>query len=328
MNWPRLSPTSTPTSNLDGIIVRFTASRFALRLPWLDTHRYRAYKNAGTTMSRLVFLFTWIALGLALLPLRLQAASDTVTLTSGEIVIGRVVSETDSNVDVEISNEHHTVFTTRTISKSDIKEMHQLTPAQRQEDEAYEALGRYQFNPNQEFTSAQYAQVIAAYDKFLATYPNSEYATKVAGQRTEWRFEKFEVENGRVKFDGKWMTPEQKKPLAEEVQRQQTEKFQAQQRKQLEQALQAQVQVVRAAKARLAAAQKEHDFLHSTAGYKGKMLEQPEYDRVMLRYHANDEELSKAPSALNDAMAKFNEWNTTYHKAGGTINFQEQIDGK
>lgn len=265
---------------------------------------------------------------LALLPLRLLAAGDTVTLNSGEVINGRVVSETDSNVAVEISNEHQTVFTTRTIPRSDIKEMHQLTLAQRQENEAYAALGRYQLNANQEFTLAQYAQVIADYNKFVAAYPNSEYAAKVTDQWTQWRFEKFEVEHGRVKFGGKWMTPEQKKPLVEEWQRQQTERLQAQQRQQLERALQAQVPVIRAAKARVVAAQKEHDFLHSEAGYAHKVLPQPEYDQVMARYHANDEELAKAPAALDAAMAKFNEWNAAYRKDGGTVNFQEQIDAK
>lgn len=279
-------------------------------------------------MSRLGFLHAWIVFGLALLPFRLLAAGDTVTLNSGEVITGRIVSETDSNVDVEVSNEHHTVFTTRTIPRSDIREVHQLTPAQRQESEMHEALGRYQLNPNQEFTPAQYAQVIAAYDKFLATYPISEDAAKITDQYTQWRFEKFEVEHGRVKFGDKWMTPEQKKPLVEEWQRQQAERLQAQQRQQLEPALQAQVPVVRAARARVVAAQKEHDFLHSAAGYAHKTLPQPEYDQVMARYHANDEELAKAPAALNDAMAKFNEWNAAYHQAGGTVNFQEQIDAK
>lgn len=267
-------------------------------------------------MSRLGFLQAWIILGLALLPLRLLA-DDTVTLNSGEVISGRIVAQTDSNVDVEVSNEHHTVFTTRTIPRSDIKEIHQLTTAQREESKAYEALERYHLNPNQEFTPAQYEQVIAAYDKFLATYPNLEYAAKVAALRDEWRFEKFEVEKGRVKSGGKWMTPEQKKPFTDELQRQQ-----------LEQTLRSQVQVVRAARARVAAAQKEHDFLHSTAGYKGKTLPQPEYDRVMLRYHANDEELSKAPAALNDVRTKFIELNTAYHNAGGTNNFEEQVYAK
>jgi hypothetical protein len=175
-------------------------------------------------MRRPYHLFPLIVFTVFLLTVNGRAASDTVTLNSGEIISGRIVSETDSNVDIEVSNEHHTIFTTRTIDKTDIKEIHQLTPAQRQESEVYEALGRYQLNPNQEFTSGYYAQAMAAFDKFVATYPNSGYAAKITAERADWRFEKFEVEHGRVKFGGTWMTPERKKPLVEEFQRQQLER--------------------------------------------------------------------------------------------------------
>jgi hypothetical protein len=273
-------------------------------------------------------LFPSIVFAVFLVTVNTRAANDTVTLNSGEVVSGRIVSETDSNVDVEVSNEHHTIFTTRTIAKTDVKEIHQLTPAQRQESEMYEALGRYQLNPNQEFTATYYAQVMAAFDRFLTTYTNSEYTAKIAEERAEWRFEKFEVEHGRVKFGGKWMPPERKKPLVEELQRQQAERLQTEQRQQLERALQSQVQVVRAARARLDAAQKEHNFLHSDAGYRGKVLPQPEYDQVMARYHANDEELAQAPAELAAATAKFNQLNTAYRNAGGTVNFQEQLEAK
>ena len=246
-----------------------------------------------------------------------HAATDTVTLNSGEVVSGRIVSETDSNVDVEVSNERHTIFHTRTIARSDIKEVHKITPEQRQQEEAYEALHQYELNPDHELSSARYAEGLAAFDRFLAAYPNSEYAAQVTRERTDWQFENSELAQGRVKFAGKWMTPEERQPLLDQLQRQQ-----------LELALQTQVKSVLAARARVDAAHKEHDFLHSEAGYKGKVLPQPEYDQVMARYHANDEELANAPLALNEAVAKFNRLNDAYHKTGGTVDFQAQLDAK
>ena len=262
-------------------------------------------------------LLLFVAFVLFLGSLGVLADDDSVTLNSGEIIKGKITAETDAEVSIEISNERHTVFSTRTIARSDIKEVHKLTPEQRQAGAAYEALGRYQLNPNQEFKPAEYAEGIAAFDKFLAAYPNSEQATKVAARQTEWRFEKFEVENGRVKFADKWMLPDAKKPLVEE-----------QQRQSLEQTLPTQVRIVKAARARVAAAQKEHDFLHSTAGYKGKTLPPDEYTRVMARYAANDAEIPKANANLAAATTKFNELNAQYQKLGGTVNFQEQIDAK
>jgi hypothetical protein len=242
---------------------------------------------------------------------------DSVTLNSGEIVKGRITSQTDTDVTVEVSNERHTIFTTRTIARSDIKEVYKPSPEQRQANAAYEALGRYQLNPDQEFKSADYAEGIAAFDRFLAAYPNSEHATNITARQTEWRFEKFEVDHGRVKLGNNWMLPEAKKPLVEQ-----------QQLQSLGQTLPDQVRIVKAARARVAAAQKEHDFLHSTAGYKDKMLPQSEYNQAMARYAANDAEIPKANANLAAATAKFNELNNQYQKLGGTVNYQEQIDAK
>src|SRR5580658_3974428 len=145
-------------------------------------------------MSRLGFFRAGIVIGVALLATPLLADDDTVTLNSGEVINGRVISETDSNVDVEVANAHHTIFTTHTFAKADIKEIHQLTPTQRQENADFDALGRYHLSPNQEFTSDQYAAVLADYDKFLTTYPHSEYLAKVTDRRTQWAFEKSQVE--------------------------------------------------------------------------------------------------------------------------------------
>jgi hypothetical protein len=242
---------------------------------------------------------------------------DSVTLNSGEIVKGRITSQTDTDVTIEVTNERHTIFTTQIIARSDVKEVYKPTPEQRREHAAYEALGRYQLNPDQEFKSADYAEGIAAFDKFLATYPNSEHTTNITARQTEWRFEKFEVDNGRVKFGDKWMLPDAKKPLVEE-----------QQRQNLEESLPSQVRIVKAARARAAAAQKEHDFLHSTAGYKGKTLPPDEYTRVMARNAANDAEIPKANANLTAATAKFNESYAQYQKLGGTVNYQEQVDAK
>ena len=265
--------------------------------------------------KRLLFL---VAFMLFLVSVGVRAEEDdSVTLNSGEIVKGRITSQTDADVTIEVTNERHTIFTTRIIARADIKEVYKPTPEQRQANAAYEALGRYQLNPNQELKPTDYAEGIAAFDKFSAAYPNSEQATNIVARQTEWRFEKFEVDNGRVKFADKWMMPESKKPLVEE-----------QQRQSLEQSLPNQVQIVKAARARVAAAQKEHDFLHSTAGYKGKTLPPDEYTRVMARYAANDAEIPKANANLAAAMTKFNELYAQYQKLGGTVNYQEQVDAK
>jgi DNA-directed RNA polymerase subunit H (RpoH/RPB5) len=257
-------------------------------------------------MWRLKWLPALIAFALYLTPVCGYAVEDSVTLNSGEIMEGRIVSDTDSAVKIEVHNANRTVFATRTIPRSDIKEIHILTPEQRQEIEAYNALQRYKLNPNQELNPASYADGIAAFDGFLAAYPRSEYGAKVTDQRAQWQFEKHETEAGHVKFGGKWMTPDER----------------------VEQLVQKQVQVIKAAQARVEAAQKEHDFLHSEAGYAHKVLPHPEYEQVMARYAANDAEIPKAHANLDAAMAKFSELYGEYQKAGGKVNYQEQIEAK
>jgi hypothetical protein len=274
-----------------------------------------AKDNAMPHLKRLLLL---IASALFLMSVGVRAdEDDSVTLNSGEIVKGRITSQTDTDVTVEVSNEHHTIFTTRIIARSDIKDVHKLTPEERQADAAYQELGRYQLNPDQELKPAEYTEGIAAFDKFMSAFPNSEQATNVAARQTEWRFEKFEVDNGRVKFGDKWMLPDAKKPLVEEQQRQSAE-----------QGLQALVPIVKAARARMDAAQNEHNFLHSTAGYKGKVLPHPEYEQVMARYAANDAEISKAQANLAAAIKKFDELYAQYQKLGGTVDYREQSNAK
>jgi hypothetical protein len=263
------------------------------------------------------YLFLLFVFVLLLTPLCVLAVDDSVTLNSGEIVNGRITSETDTDLTVEVSNERHTVFTTRTLLKSDIKEVHKLTPEQRQEGAAYEALSRYQLNPNEEFKPAYYAEGIAAFDKFLAVYPNSEHASQITTNQTQWQFEKFEVDHGRVKFADKWMMPDAKQPLVEQ-----------QQREGLERVLQNQIPIVKAARARVAAAQNEHNFLHSPAGYRGKMLPHDEYVQVMARYAANDAEIPKANANLGAAVKKFDELYAQYQKSGGTVDYREQVNAK
>src|SRR3989442_12296863 len=94
---------------------------------------------------------SFIAFVLFLTSFSARAAEDSVTLNSGEIMEGRIVSDSDTEVRIEVHNKNRTIFTTRTIPRSEIKEVHQLTAAQRQQAEAYDVLSRYKLNQNQEF---------------------------------------------------------------------------------------------------------------------------------------------------------------------------------
>ncbi len=146
--------------------------------------------------------------------------ADTVALNSGDVLEGKILSETDAQVEIEMSLYHGSVISKRQVLKTDIKSIARESMEQKQEKAAYEALSKYSLNPNQEFTHAQYAAGIAAFEKFLAKYPNSSSAEDIKSRIADWRAEASNVESGKVKFASMWMTPEEKKPQVEQWQKQ------------------------------------------------------------------------------------------------------------
>ncbi|MCG3149837.1 MAG: hypothetical protein PCFJNLEI_03302 [Verrucomicrobiae bacterium] len=147
-------------------------------------------------------------LGLSLL--RSVLADDVVTLNSGEAITGHITSETGAQVVIDVPNASRTIFTPRTISKSEIKTVQRETAEAKQERLAYEALQKYRLNPDQEWTVAQYNAALAVCQQFLGLYPDGEHAAAVRQKNEQCQKEKEQVEKGLVKFDNRWMSASQK----------------------------------------------------------------------------------------------------------------------
>jgi len=145
--------------------------------------------------------------------------ADTVTLNSGEVLQGRILSETDTQVEVEVSLYHGSIITKRQVLKTDIQSIVRENLEQQQENAAYEALSKYTLNPNHELTRNQYAAGIAAFQKFQATYTNSSFAADINKRIADWRTESSNVESGKVKFANQWMTHEEKRTQPEASQK-------------------------------------------------------------------------------------------------------------
>ena len=145
--------------------------------------------------------------------------ADMVTLNSGDVMEGRIISETDDQIEMEVAEFRGTILTKKTIAKADVKSVVREDIAVKQERAAYAALAKFTLNPNQELGKDQYAAGIAAFQNFLAKYPKSESASNVAAWVVDWRAESSHVASGQVKFARKWMTPDEKKVLAEQAQK-------------------------------------------------------------------------------------------------------------
>jgi hypothetical protein len=142
------------------------------------------------------------------------ANADTITLNSGEVLDGRILSETDTQLVIEASFYNGTILSTREVAKSDIRSISRETPEQKQEKADYAALGAYVLTPDQELTKSQYDEGIAAFEKFLAAYTNSSNAADINHRLADWQAEASNVAGGKVKFAGTWMTPGEKKVQA------------------------------------------------------------------------------------------------------------------
>ena len=146
--------------------------------------------------------------------------ADTLILNSGEKLEGQILSETETQIEIEAVFYHGTILAKREVPKADIKSIIRESVEQKQEKVGFAALGKYTLNPNQELTTEQYATGIAAFEKFLATYPNSSNASDVTQRVADWRAEASNAASGRVKFNSLWMTPDEKKTRAERWQKQ------------------------------------------------------------------------------------------------------------
>jgi hypothetical protein len=139
------------------------------------------------------------------------AFADRVTLKTGEIMEGTILSETDSQVSLQMANQTRTIIFTRVLQKSDINSITRDTPEQKAQQIAYTALDKYRLYPSQELTAAEYNQGIDAFQKFLSDYPDSIHARELQAKLTEWKTEATNLQSGKVKFAGKWMIPEEKR---------------------------------------------------------------------------------------------------------------------
>jgi hypothetical protein len=177
-------------------------------MPILGTHS--AAERGRTPCG---YLFCVLA-GLLALGHPALLKADTLTLNSGEVLEGQILSETETQIEIEAAFYHGTIFSTRQVLKSDIRSIVRESVEQKQEKAAHASLTKFALNPNQELTKDQYASGIAAFEKFQTKFTNSTAAAEIGKRLEDWRAEASNVSSGKVKFASAWMTPEEKKVQA------------------------------------------------------------------------------------------------------------------
>jgi hypothetical protein len=167
-------------------------------------------EGGRTPLGRLLWIFAILLFLGPPVPLK----ADTLTLKSGDVLEGQIISETETQIEIHVSLYHGTIFATRQVDKSDIQSIVHETVEQKQEKAVYASLAKYTLNPNQELTKDQYAAGIAAFEKFQAKFTNSAATAEISKRLADWQTEAGNVASGKVKFASAWMTPEEKKVQA------------------------------------------------------------------------------------------------------------------
>ena len=138
---------------------------------------------------------------------------------------GTLVSETDTEIRLQMANENRTITFTRVLQKSDVKSITRDTPEQKAQQTAYCALDKYKLYPSQELTAGlrmSMTQSNHSAENALAEradYPNSSHTEEIRGRVADWNAEAANVQSGKVKFAGKWVLPEEKRQRSLQQQR-------------------------------------------------------------------------------------------------------------
>ena len=137
-----------------------------------------------------------------------------VTLKSGEVLHGDIVSDTNDVLRIRAFSANRSISSLRSVPRSDVQNVQIETPAEVAERVDYFALSKFQLAADQEQSTGFYNQWIAAFEKFLNDYPKSDKAAIIQQRLEICQAELKHVADGEVKFANKWMTPEEKKPQA------------------------------------------------------------------------------------------------------------------
>lgn len=131
------------------------------------------------------------------------ALADTVTLKSGEKIEGKILSETDTELTIEVVSGG--VVDERKVPKADVSSMSKQTPDQL----AWQTLKAIKLGDNSLPTAEQYDVLLTPLKAFTTQFPESEHRSEAEQILGEVDGEKNRVASGEVKLNNQWLTKEE-----------------------------------------------------------------------------------------------------------------------
>lgn len=141
----------------------------------------------------------------ALLSMAIAGFADTVTLKSGEKLEGRILSETDTELTIEVKITA-SIKDERVVKKADIASTDRAQP----DLEAWEGLKNIALG-EESLELPDYQRAINLLNGFALQFPQSKFATEAKAKITAFEEEMKRAEKGEMKLAGKWLTPDQVK---------------------------------------------------------------------------------------------------------------------
>jgi hypothetical protein len=140
-----------------------------------------------------------------MLCLALSAHADTVTLKSGEKVEGRILTETDTELTIEVKVSG-SIKDQRAIKKADVEKIDKVQP----DLEAWEPLKN--ISTGEESLEGQdYQRAINVLNSFVSQFPQSPRAAEAKQKISALQEEMKRVDAGEMKVAGKWLTADEVK---------------------------------------------------------------------------------------------------------------------
>ena len=137
------------------------------------------------------------------------ARADTIKLKDGTVLEGEILSETPTNLSVEVVLAGGRIISTEVLALTNIAGIVRLTPAEKRArlmQREFARMQAYALNSNTSFAVDYYDRVITdIFRRFLNEYPGSPHAAEVTERLTQWQAERDRVASGLTKFGGDWL---------------------------------------------------------------------------------------------------------------------------
>ncbi len=129
--------------------------------------------------------------------------ADTIILKSGDKVEGKILSETDTELTLEVKITA-SIKDERILKKADIEKIEKIQP----DAEAWAGIKAIALG-SESLEQSDYSGAMSLLGTFVAQFPQSAHAAEAKEKLAKFEEEKKRVEAGEMKLDSKWLTAAQ-----------------------------------------------------------------------------------------------------------------------